>query len=68
VEKLSFSFGPALIGAALGAAGYVAAAGTAQPESARAAIYACMTIVPVLSTGGGALLLRRYRIGGVRES
>jgi len=68
VEKLSFSFGPAMIGAALGAAGYVAAAGLAQPASARTAIYACVTIVPVLATAGGSLLLRRYRIGGVRES
>ena len=68
VEKLSFSFGPALIGAALGAAGYVAAAGMAQPSSARTAIYACVTVVPVLATAGGSLLLRRYRIGGVRET
>lgn len=68
VEKVSFSFGPALIGLALGAAGYVAAAGMAQPASARTAIYACMTLVPVIATAGGSLLLRRYRIGGVRES
>lgn len=64
VEKLSFSIGPAITGFALGASGYVASAapGAGQPASARFAILACMTVVPVVSTIIGCLLLRGYRI------
>ncbi len=64
VEKLSFSVGPAMVGFVLAAAGYVAssASGTAQPASARTAIYVCASLLPMASTLVGCVLLRFYTL------
>jgi GPH family glycoside/pentoside/hexuronide:cation symporter len=63
VEKVSFSIGPALLGFILAAAGYLASATTenvVQPSTARTAIYFCATILPIVSTLAGCVLLRFY--------
>jgi GPH family glycoside/pentoside/hexuronide:cation symporter len=64
VEKISFSFGPAIAGIMLGAAGYIqsADASVEQPEAARMVIYACVAILPVVVTLSGSLLLLGYKI------
>ena len=62
VEKLSGAVGVALVGAVLGAYGYVQSRGAAvaQPESAIWAIRACMAYVPAAITLAGMLALAGY--------
>lgn len=70
VEKLSFSIGPALVGAVLGATGYVGSASgdATQPAAALRAMYACISVLPTLSILVGCVMLRWYRLDdGVRS-
>ena len=64
VEKFSFSFGPAIAGMLLGAAGYIQSADVTveQPEAVRMVIYACVAVLPVIVTIAGSLLLLGYKI------
>ncbi|MEO5640797.1 MAG: MFS transporter, partial [Sphingomicrobium sp.] len=64
VEKLSGAIGVALIGALLGASGYIQSRGATvvQPASAIWAIRACMSFVPALISVGGMLALIGYKL------
>jgi len=74
-ETAGFALGPALVGLALGATGFVsarvpagAAAGStadavaAQPSSARAGIVVVFAVVPALLAAASLPLIRRYRL------
>ena len=64
VEKFSFSFGPAIAGMLLGAAGYIQAADVSveQPEAAIKVMYVCVAVLPAIAALASALLLLGYRI------
>ena len=64
VEKFTAAIAAALFGAIIGAMGYVAAAGTGQPQSAEAlaAIRACVSLLPALILLGTIAVLSRYRL------
>lgn len=65
VEGMSFALGPALVGALLGAAGYVTGAGGAdiqQPEAAISVIYLCASVFPCVGIALAALTMKFYRL------
>lgn len=65
VEKLASALGVALIGAFLGAMGYVASTGgedVVQPASAITAIYICISLVPVVIDLTCMAFLTRYKL------
>lgn len=65
VENVGSTIGPVIVGAVLGAAGFVASTGGApvtQPTSALTAITICVSIIPGMFIVFAALLMRGYTV------